>query len=579
MQSGSLYEGCPIQLEHHPDNPYDSNAIAVKLAASGAMLGHLSRLVAQDYATAINAGVNFQATIVKVAYCGEYLEIDIRIHWEQRPPRANLPVAHDGVPALHHKQAIRIQKRAVKTEHDERNENQLSLVVESISELAGVYAIENTKTHGCYIGSSQNIRSRLRRHLSELRAGHHVNSRLQGDYSTRSDKYFIAYVIEDGLELGELAAAEKAAITNLRHGLRLYNLTDDGQGVPPRGDASVWTEPRPIVHRNTDAIQSRQELPRGTPRPGSNEINIPQQNLYDVIELPQDASQARIEEQCIRLGERYRPDRNSSESRAAFMFAQVEKAYETLSDPVKRAAYDVELLRQSSLFKGAKLNKLIWLLLFVVTVVIQATHSDFQFALGYSIPWFVVGMVLSPIWWSITKKGRIAPWRWFDWLNAGAYITVCLLILSVFVNSWVRTQVAGGLAVERLQREETARIAAVNSSRVADETRRAAEERARIAEYQALVEQARVAEERAGIAEEQALAQQARAAEAQAAGYNQARARADAQQLARIESLRQQCEGARSASSNTNRGSLASFYGASTSMKVCGAYEQALKRR
>jgi len=72
---------------------------------------------------------------------------------------------------------------------------------------------------------------------------------------------------------------------------------------------------------------------------------------------------------------------------------------------------------------------------------------------------------------------------------------------------------------------------------------------------------------------------QARTTEDQAAPTADARARAEAQKLARIESLRQQCEGARSASANTNRGSLASFYGASVSMKVCESYEQALKRR
>lgn len=91
----------------------------------------------------------------------------------------------------------------------------------------------------------------------------------------------------------------------------------------------------------------------------------------------------------------------------------------------------------------SNMNKFIWLLVFFVTVVIQATNSDFLFALGYSIPWFVAGMVLSPIWWGVTKKGRIAPWQWFDWLNAGAYITVGLLILSVIVKIWVRAQVGG----------------------------------------------------------------------------------------------------------------------------------------
>ena len=183
-----------------------------------------------------------------------------------------------------------------------------------------------------------------------------------------------------------------------------------------------------------------------------------QQNHYEVLGLPQDASREVIEGQCLR---------------AALTFAQIEQAYATLVDPVKRAAYDAELrgtataqrhtaiigtvsaaatsaptLTGAASGRGdiglqSNMSKFIWLLVFFVTVVIQATNSDFLFALGYSIPWFVAGMVFSPIWWGVTKKGRIAPWQWFDWLNAGAYITVGLLILSVFVKSWVRSQVGG----------------------------------------------------------------------------------------------------------------------------------------
>jgi curved DNA-binding protein CbpA len=73
-----------------------------------------------------------------------------------------------------------------------------------------------------------------------------------------------------------------------------------------------------------------------------------EQNLYEVIRLPQDASQDRIEEQCIRLGELYRPENNSSDLRAAQIFARIENAYETLRDPIKRAAYDADLLGQTA---------------------------------------------------------------------------------------------------------------------------------------------------------------------------------------------------------------------------------------
>lgn len=85
-----------------------------------------------------------------------------------------------------------------------------------------------------------------------------------------------------------------------------------------------------------------------SPRPGCNDIRIPQQNLYDVIELPQDAGQGLIEERCIRLGERYRSDKNPGDLSAALMFAQIERAYQMLGDPAKRAAYDAELRSEAT---------------------------------------------------------------------------------------------------------------------------------------------------------------------------------------------------------------------------------------
>lgn len=77
-------------------------------------------------------------------------------------------------------------------------------------------------------------------------------------------------------------------------------------------------------------------------------MSVDQRNLYEVIGLPGDASQDLIEERCIRLGELYQPEKNVGDIRAAIVFAQVEKAYETLGDPVRRAAYDAELLGQSA---------------------------------------------------------------------------------------------------------------------------------------------------------------------------------------------------------------------------------------
>jgi hypothetical protein len=75
-------------------------------------------------------------------------------------------------------------------------------------------------------------------------------------------------------------------------------------------------------------------------------MSIAQQNLYEIIGLPRDAGRDLIEEQCVRLGEQYHPDKNVGDIHAALMFAQIEKAYETLVDPTRRAAYDAELSPQ-----------------------------------------------------------------------------------------------------------------------------------------------------------------------------------------------------------------------------------------
>jgi hypothetical protein len=88
------------------------------------------------------------------------------------------------------------------------------------------------------------------------------------------------------------------------------------------------------------------------------------------------------------------------------------------------------------------MNKFIWLIICIVAVVIQATSTNFAYAFGGIAVWFIVGMVLSPIWWVITKKRRSAtPWQWFDWLNAGAYIMIGLQILSIVVRSAMREQI------------------------------------------------------------------------------------------------------------------------------------------
>lgn len=89
------------------------------------------------------------------------------------------------------------------------------------------------------------------------------------------------------------------------------------------------------------------------------------------------------------------------------------------------------------------IKKFIWLIVFFIVVIARATQSNFMSALGFSLPGFILGMILSPIWWGITKKYRKLPWQWFDWLNVGAYITLAGIMLSIMINNYMSSQGIG----------------------------------------------------------------------------------------------------------------------------------------
>jgi len=180
------------------------------------------------------------------------------------------------------------------------------------------------------------------------------------------------------------------------------------------------------------------------------------------------------------------------------MFAQIEKAYETLGDPVRRAAYDAELLWQSSKLTERK----------------SASRS--------------VAVVVS-------------------------MLAVLLILGYAFAYRPYITQ-----------REEAARIAAEETRRVAEEiAKKAAEEKARVLE-------ARLAEEKARILEAQARAAEDRA--------RQAANRADAEDLARVENLRAQCD-AITASNKKHAGNIAGFPLALHGIRICTVSERAVKDR
>lgn len=88
--------------------------------------------------------------------------------------------------------------------------------------LSGIYAIINSHDNKIYIGSSKNIKERLKKHKFLLRRKIHHNYRLQYDYN----KYG-----EDGLEFKIIEECERnLLLIKERHWIIYYNSTNSKKG-------------------------------------------------------------------------------------------------------------------------------------------------------------------------------------------------------------------------------------------------------------------------------------------------------------------------------------------------------------
>jgi molecular chaperone DnaJ len=63
-------------------------------------------------------------------------------------------------------------------------------------------------------------------------------------------------------------------------------------------------------------------------------------DLYEVLGLSRDASAEEIKKAYRQLARKYHPDVNREDPNASEKFKEISEAYEILSDPQKRAAYD-----------------------------------------------------------------------------------------------------------------------------------------------------------------------------------------------------------------------------------------------
>jgi len=64
------------------------------------------------------------------------------------------------------------------------------------------------------------------------------------------------------------------------------------------------------------------------------------QDYYKLLDLPRNATEADIKKAYRRLAMKFHPDRNPNDPEAEHRFKEAKEAYEILTDPQKRAAYD-----------------------------------------------------------------------------------------------------------------------------------------------------------------------------------------------------------------------------------------------
>ena len=98
-------------------------------------------------------------------------------------------------------------------------------IIQQLSAPAGVYVIENDTHDKFYIGSSNNIKSRLYFHERKLQSGSHENTHLQHDYDNGVKFYASAMRLMVYPTHNQLMQAECKAINDAkREGKQLYNI-------------------------------------------------------------------------------------------------------------------------------------------------------------------------------------------------------------------------------------------------------------------------------------------------------------------------------------------------------------------
>jgi len=122
------------------------------------------------------------------------------------------------------------------------------LTLDGILPVSGVYMIENTRNGKKYVGSSKNIKNRIRDHIHNLEKGKHHSVKLQRGYTSLEDKsVFVASIIEEVPNISLLLEREQYYID-------YYDAYNTGYNCASKTDNPQYTK------KNLAKAQKKKEI-------------------------------------------------------------------------------------------------------------------------------------------------------------------------------------------------------------------------------------------------------------------------------------------------------------------------------
>ncbi|MGQ4276869.1 HIRAN domain-containing protein, partial [Pseudidiomarina sp. E22-M8] len=187
----SLRSGDTVELLHDENNPFDPWAVEVIHTRSKSKLGYLSRGVSKKYCQLLKQKKIVSSEITQAREQDGNLLISIIITANYQTPK-------------------------------------LPSFIADTDNISAVYLIINNSCKRVYVGSSREVRSRLKSHFTDLSYGWHQNSLLQSDYqlSKLTDfKTVIIPVDDDKVKRERLEAEQIKSL--LARKVHIYNMTED----------------------------------------------------------------------------------------------------------------------------------------------------------------------------------------------------------------------------------------------------------------------------------------------------------------------------------------------------------------